>query len=103
MIAAALRLLKEIYRPNYHYKKTGIFVTGLIAESDMQPDLFDTFLESSQRINDLDRIVDGLNRKLGRNAIRYGSMGVKQEWAMRQENRSKKFTTRWDELPVAKA
>jgi DNA polymerase V len=103
LIAAALRLLKEIYRPNYHYKKTGIFVTGLIAESDMQPDLFDTSLESSQRINDLDRIVDGLNRKLGRNAIRYGSMGVKQEWAMRQENRSKKFTTRWDELPVAKA
>lgn len=103
LIAAALRLLREIYRPNYHYKKTGIFVSGLIAESDIQPDLFDTAPESSQRINNLDRIVDGLNRKLGRNAIRYGSMGVKQEWAMRQENRSKKFTTRWDELPVAKA
>lgn len=103
LIAAALRLLREIYRPNYHYKKTGIFVSGLIAESDIQPDLFDTAPESSQRINNLDRIVDGLNRKLGRNVIRYGSMGVKQEWAMRQENRSKKFTTRWDELPVAKA
>jgi DNA polymerase V len=103
LIAAALRLLGEIYRPNYQYKKTGIFVTGLIAESDTQPDLFDTAPESSQRVNDLDRIVDRLNRKLGRNAIRYGSMGVKQEWAMRQENRSKKFTTRWDELPVAKA
>lgn len=103
LIAAALRLLREIYRPNYHYKKTGIFVSGLIAESDIQPDLFDTAPESSQRINNLDQIVDGLNRKLGRNAIRYGSMGVKQEWAMRQENRSKKFTTRWDELPVAKA
>jgi DNA polymerase V len=47
--------------------------------------------------------VDGLNRKLGRNAIRYGSMGVKSRWAMRQERRSRKFTTRWDELPVAKA
>jgi DNA polymerase V len=54
-------------------------------------------------MDELDRIVDGLNRKLGRNAIRYGSMGVKQGWAMRQENRSQKFTTRWDELPVAKA
>jgi len=102
LITAALRLLKEIYRPNYHYKKTGIFVTGLIAESDIQPDLFNAPSESSQRINELDRIVDGLNRKLGRNAIRYGSMGVKQEWVMRQENRSRKFTTRWDELPVAK-
>ena len=103
LIATALRLLKEIYRPNYHYKKTGIFVTGLIAESEIQPDLFSAPSESSNRTNNLDRIVDGLNRKLGRNAIRYGSMGVKQEWAMLQENRSQKFTTRWDDLPIAKA
>jgi hypothetical protein len=28
---------------------------------------------------------------------------VKSRWAMRQERRSRKFTTRWDELPEAKA
>jgi DNA polymerase V len=103
LISVALRLLREIYRPNHQYKKTGIFLTGLIAESDIQPDLFGPHPESTNRINELDRIVDSLNRKLGRNTIRYGSMGIKQEWAMRQENRSRKFTTRWDELPVAKA
>ena len=103
LIAAALELLREIYRPGHQYKKTGIFVTDLIAESDLQPDLFDAAPEAAGRIRELDRIVDGLNRKLGRNAIRYGSMGVKSRWAMRQERRSRKFTTRWDELPVAKA
>lgn len=65
LIAAALCLLREIYRPNYRYKKTGIFVTGLIAESDIHPDLFDTAHESSKRINDLDRITDGLKPKTG--------------------------------------
>ena len=103
LIAAALELLREIYRPGHQYKKTGIFVTDLIAESDLQPDLFDAAPEAAGRIRELDRIVDSLNRKLGRNAIRYGSMGVKSRWAMRQERRSRKFTTRWDELPVAKA
>ncbi len=103
LLSAALRLLREIYRPNHQYKKTGVFVTDLLAESDRQPDLFSAPAESTRRVEELDRIVDGLNQKLGRNAIRYGSMGVKQEWAMRQENRSRKFTTRWDELPVAKA
>ena len=103
LIAAALELLREIYRPGHQYKKTGIFVTDLIAESDLQPDLFDAAPEAAGCVRELDRIVDGLNRKLGRNAIRYGSMGVKSGWAMRQERRSRKFTTRWDELPVAKA
>jgi DNA polymerase V len=103
LIAAALEMLREIYRPGHQYKKTGIFVTDLIAESDLQPDLFDAALEAAGRVRELDQIVDGLNRKLGRNAIRYGSMGVKSRWAMRQERRSRKFTTRWDELPVAKA
>ena len=73
-----------------------------VAESDLQPDLFDA-APGNKRVHELDRIVDALNRKLGRNAIRFGSMGVKQGWAMRQDKRSKKFTTRWDELPVAKA
>lgn len=103
LIAAALELLREIYRPGHQYKKTGVFVTELIAESDLQPDLFEAPAEAVGRVRELDRIVDGLNRKLGRNAIRYGSMGVKSRWAMRQERRSQKFTTRWDELPVAKA
>jgi DNA polymerase V len=103
LIAAALELLREIYRPGHQYKKTGIFVTELIAESDLQPDLFDAPSEAAGRVRELDQIVDGLNRKLGRNAIRYGSMGVKSPWAMRQERRSRKFTTRWDELPIAKA
>ena len=83
LISAALRLLREIYLPNHRYKKTGIFLTGLIAESDIQPDLFGSYPESTNRINELDRIVDSLNRKLGRNTIRYGSMGLNQEWAMR--------------------
>ena len=102
LIAAALQLLRRIYRPGHLYKKTGIFVTDLMCEEDRQPDLFEA-AGGDPRHRRLDAVVDELNRRLGRNAIRYGSMGPDPKWTMRQENRSKKFTTRWDELPVAKA
>ena len=100
LISAALKLLREIYRTGHRYKKTGIFVTELIAESDRQRDLFED-VEATNRHKRLDSVVDQLNRKLGSNAIRYGSMGTQQKWAMRQEKRSQSFTTRWAELPVA--
>jgi DNA polymerase V len=102
LIACGLRLLRGIYRPGHHYKKTGIFVTELIAEVDRQPDFFEN-TDAIERHRQLDNVIDQLNRKLGKNAIRYGSMGTKANWAMRQEKRSRSFTSRWTELPIAKA
>lgn len=102
LIAAARHLLKGIYKPGYRYKKTGIFVTELLSEEERPPDLFND-TNSAKRHRKIDAVVDHLNRKLGHNAIRYASMGMKSEWAMRQDNRSQKFTTCWDQLPEAKA
>ena len=102
LIACGLKLLRRIYRLGHHYKKTGIFVTELIAEADRQPDFFEN-TDAIERHRQIDNVVDQLNRKLGKNAIRYGSMGTKANWAMRQEKRSRSFTSRWTELPVAKA
>jgi DNA polymerase V len=101
LIAPALELLRRIYRPGHFYKKTGVIVGGLVRETSVQSDLFAAPEDPSRRA--LAAVVDRLNRKLGDRAIRYGSMGVTQGWSMRQERRSKKFTTRWSELIVAKA
>lgn len=102
LVAPALGLLRGIFRPGHLYKKTGIFLTDLVAERERQPDLFES-AAADGRNRRIDGVVDGLNRRLGRNAIRYASMGMDPKWTMRQENRSRKFTTRWDELPEAKA
>jgi len=101
LITCALRLLRQIYRPNHQYKKTGIFVSELVAEADRQRDFFED-VSLIERHKQLDSVIDQLNRKLGSNAIRYGAMGVKPNWSMRQEKRSRGFTTRWAELPIAK-
>ena len=53
--------------------------------------------------------MDNLNRRFGRNAVRVGSTTLVDQhsevrrWAARQERRSPRYTTRWDEMPVVRA
>ena len=101
LIEPALELLRRIYRPSHFYKKTGVIVGGLVRESNVQPDLFAAPEDPARRA--LAAVVDRLNSKLGDHSVRFGAMGVERGWAMRQERRSKKFTTRWSELLVARA
>jgi DNA polymerase V len=53
--------------------------------------------------------MDVLNRRFGRDAVRIGSATVAssreetRSWAIKQERRTPRYTTRWDEMPVVKA
>ena len=102
LIAAARSLLRGIYRPGHLYKKTGVFVTELVPEESVQLSLFDEPQNASPR-KALQDAVDQLNTRFGKDTIRYGAMGTRQAWGMRQERKSRGFTTQWGELPVAKA
>lgn len=102
LISAARSLLREIYRPGHRYKKTGIFVTELVPEQSVQLSLFDEPKNASPR-KALQEAVDQLNTRFGKGTVRYGAMGSRQAWGMRQERKSQGFTTRWSELPVARA
>ena len=103
LIAAALALLRKIYRPGLRYKKTGIFVTELVPEGCVQLSLFDEpAAEKTSPRKALEADIDRLNRRYGTNMVRYGAMGIRQAWGMRQNRKSQGFTTRWGELPVAK-
>jgi DNA polymerase V len=101
LITAATALLRKIYRPGYQYRKVGVFLTELSTEGTAQLSLFGT--KPGSATAQLDSLVDQINRRYGTNTVRYGSMGFQQQWRMRQERKSRGFTTRWGELLVAKA
>jgi len=101
LIAAALTLLRKIYRPGYQYKKVVVFLTELSSDASAQLTLFGAKPHSAA--TRLDTLVDQLNRRYGTNAVRYGSMGFARQWRMRQQRKSRGFTTRWEELLVARA
>jgi DNA polymerase V len=53
--------------------------------------------------------MDELNRRFGRSSVHIGSASTtahdteERSWATRQERRSPRFTTRWDEIPIVRA
>jgi len=52
--------------------------------------------------------MDTLNNRFGRDSVRLGSTAMGSNgaevavWATKQERRSARFTTRWDEVPVVR-
>ena len=102
LLAHALGSLETIYLPNYQYKKAGVILSGLQPESIRQCNLFETERDLQSQEN-LIAVVDQINRKYGAETLTFGIVGKKQSWRMRSKNRSWRFTTKWDELPLAKA
>ena len=48
-------------------------------------------------------MLDRINARWGRGALRLAREGFEPPWALRQEQRSPAYTTRWDDLPVVRA
>ncbi len=92
----AFNLLKRIFRPNYLYKKAGVMLTALIPASPLTARMYDD--EKWQRQRRLTEAVDAINRKLGRDTVRFGAAKLKDRWRMKSERRSPRYTTKWNEL-----
>ncbi len=101
LTAAALAGLEMIYRSGYRYKKAGVMLTLLSDKHARQASIFDN-LVVTQRSTKLMTALDMINRDYGHGTVRSGVSGFTQRWAMRNENRSPRYTTRWDELPVVR-
>jgi DNA polymerase V len=99
LTAAALAGLEVIYRSGYRYKKAGVMLTLLSDKQARQMSIFD-HAAVTQRSTKLMTALDMINRDYGHGTVRSGASGFTQRWAMRNENRSPRYTTRWDELPI---
>ena len=101
LTSAAILGLGLIFKPGYQYKKAGIMLTLISDKAKRQQTLFDDPLQRAQSAK-LMAALDAINAEFGRDTVRAGAVGTEKRWAMRSENRSPRFTTRWDELPIAK-
>lgn len=106
-IRTALEGLERIFVPGFAYAKAGVMLYGLERADAVQGSLLALAagLESSGdgRRQNLMRSLDDINRRFGRDAVIFGAQGVGDApWHMRQEHRSPRLTTCWDELPLAR-
>lgn len=99
---AALYGLKRIFKQGYAYKKAGVMLTALIPANQVPVDLFSGFEEpETQRARNLMATLDEINAKMGRGTVRSAGEGMQKSWAMRSDNKSKAYTTDWEQLAIA--
>ena len=99
---AALHGLERIYLEGFRYKKAGVQLMDISPKGTLQGVLFDE-ARPSENGDKVMAALDALNQRFGRDAVKLASAGLAPRWAMRSENKTPCYTTRWDELPVARA
>ncbi|MCG7587467.1 Y-family DNA polymerase [Photobacterium sp. OFAV2-7] len=102
-LASALEQLDCVYKPGFEYQKIGVILDELTdAQNDnFQLDMFDTSALEEMKRRDLMVITDRLNARF-KNGIKPASVIGSTNWHMRQAFRSNRWTTRLNELQVAK-
>lgn len=99
LIRHALTGLKAIYREGYHYKKAGVYLSKIVPEEHVQPDLFGEFsLHDHYRQARFMFILDALNTIYGRDTLFFAVQGIARPWKMHQSRLSSRFTTQWSEI-----
>ncbi len=92
----ALLCLRELFEPEFKYKKAGVIVDGLQDEQAFQGNIFDKTDRKKQR--KLLESVDKLNKQFGRDKVKLAVQGNGKEWKLRQEKLSGRYTTNWNEI-----
>lgn len=101
LITEANKILREIYKPGYRYKKVGVNLTGIIPEAYVQGNLFES--PKTDQYKELMQLVDSLNSKYGKGKVSSGSTGTRmKQWELVKADRSPRFTTQWAELLTVK-
>jgi DNA polymerase V len=99
----AIKGLEKIFIKGFEYKKTGVLFTDIRPIDKVQLDMINPyFIPHHEKTDKIMRAVDSINKEWGRDTVRSASMGIENELKMKQERKSPRYTTRWDELLVAK-
>lgn len=96
MISHVMPLVEMLYQEGSKYIKAGIILGDIVPANMIQYNLF----ESGENLNQkkLMQVMDNINFGIKTDLVKFAALGSKRDWKMRQEMRSKRFTTVWDEL-----
>lgn len=96
LIKPAVELVDQLFKNGNLYKKAGVMLSGLVPDASIQANMFVPETKNAGRL--LMGMVDNVNFSMRDDVIKFAATGTKRDWKMRQELRSKRYTTRWEEL-----
>lgn len=105
LVNAAAAGMRAIYQPGFDLIKAGVMLLDLVPDSVHQAEL-ELDDDGGRDRSRLMSAMDLLNDRFGKGTLHVASTGLddhQREWGMRQERRTPQYTTRWNEVAVAKA
>jgi DNA polymerase V len=100
LIKPAVQLVDKLYEQGRIYKKAGVMLSGLVPDSTIQANLFLPDTKNCER--KLMDMIDNINFSQRDDILKFAASGTTRDWKMRQELRSPRYTTRWEEMFVVK-
>lgn len=97
LINHALPLVDSLFNNGSRYLKAGIILSQLVPSEEVQGNLFSQEQKPSVKLME---VMDNINWGMKKDAIRFGATGLQQPWQMKQDHRSFRYTTNWDELKL---
>jgi len=96
LIKPAVALVDKLYEKGTFYKKAGVMLSGIVPDMSIQGNLFVSENKNCER--KLMDMIDNINFSQRDDVLKFAASGTTRDWKMRQELRSPRYTTRWDEL-----
>lgn len=96
LIKPAVGLVDKLYEAGRIYKKAGVMLSGIVPDATIQANLFVAENKNNNRF--LMSMLDNVNFAMRDDMVKFAASGTKRDWKMRQELRSPRYTTRWEEL-----
>jgi DNA polymerase V len=99
LIKYATYCLKQLHKPGYIYRRTGVMLTLLVPEGEIQKSFFDK--SDPDKLRKVQRTIDHINAITGRDKIQFACQGMEKNWTTKRAKLSKRFTTAVSDFPVA--
>lgn len=100
LIKPAVLLVDQLFEKGKLYKKAGVMLSGLVPDETIQGNLFVEEKTNSKRL--LMGMVDNINFAMRDDILKFATSGTSRNWKMRQELRSPRYSTRWEEMKCVK-
>ena len=108
ILKKAMEALEKIYRPGLQYKRAGVIVLSMESGGGIQTNFLDFDAERFEKMKELDKVLDRLNKLNGTETVIIGAQQFKDKDskgkathfadAIKHEFKSPNYTTRWSDI-----
>lgn len=103
LISTLVSALAEVYSSANLYHRAGVLLYDFVPAHGLQTDLLGIVdVVRHDKARERMDAIDGLNERYGRQTIHYAAEDLGNKWHPRQNLRSPRYTTDFQELPIAR-